>query len=86
MNDALKALQNEEKIRMKSWWWGRYILKQGDKIRDSEGGFYPTKQLPNKNNSNLWEVYNEEKHGKHNRDPIDAKYEDAYLRDIGRLK
>jgi hypothetical protein len=86
MTDILNALKKGEKIRMKSWWWGRYIVKRGKGYRSNHGEPYPTNQLPSKLDAHKWEIYNEEEHGPHNRDPIDAKYEDAYLRDIGRLK
>jgi hypothetical protein len=31
-----------------------------------------------------WELYDEEKHGRHNRDPDDARMEDNYLKAIGK--
>lgn len=48
------------------------------------GDPYPVNQLPS-GECDQWELYSEEEHGLHNRDPIDAFYEDKYLKQIGKL-
>ena len=84
--EVLEALKKGEKIRMKSWWWGGYVVKTQGKYRCDLGDVYYRDELPTEDNLEKWEIYNEEAHGKHNRDSVDAKYEDQYLREIGKLK
>jgi hypothetical protein len=74
------ALAKGKKVRMKSWWWGRYVHRVAAKFRFEDGMPCNPNNIPT--TSDEWEVYNEEKHGKHNRDPIDAKYEDKFLKDM----
>lgn len=54
------------------------------RYRCSDGTPYNPGHLPS-GFSDKWEIYDEEAHGKHNRDPVDAYYEDKYLKEIGKL-
>jgi len=62
-SQALEAMKNGQMIRYHSWWWGRFIRKAGTKLVDESGKpFAPSDILTEKDG---WEVYDEEKHGKH---------------------
>lgn len=82
---VMEAMKRGQKVRKKSWWWGRYIRQSNNnKARFGDGELCPRKHIPT-GFDDQWEVYDEEKHGKHNRDPIDAMYEDRYLKQMGKL-
>lgn len=85
MIDVRERLKAGEKVRMKSWWWGRCVKGTGGRHVNEYGEYFPGTQIPS-GKCDKWEVYDEELHGRHHRDPIDAKYEDEYLKSIGKYR
>lgn len=63
--DGLLLLAKGHKIRLSTWWWGRYIYLKDNYLLDQSGKNFPrvelTYKLPNPNA--FWEIYNEEIHG-----------------------
>lgn len=52
------------RVRLKTWWWGRYIIKQKNKWVTQDGETYPFNQVPtNPLQDSQWEIYDEAKHG-----------------------
>lgn len=53
--------KNKTKIRLSTWWWGRYVIWTGTRWVD-ESGF----TLPAAHVDETYVVYDEEKDGEHN--------------------
>lgn len=65
---ARAAMVAGQKVRYKSWWWGRYIYMEGKKILHENG--VPVGIDAGFTNGKLdWEIYDEAKHGAHNERP-----------------
>ena len=58
---SLEALKKGYKIRLKTWYWGKYIVRNanGRGYVDEQGRHYSPKYIPQSN----WEIYKEEEHG-----------------------
>lgn len=82
MIDVRKELKSGKKVRMESWWWGRYISGKGESYFMNDRSGYPTNQTPI-GKCDKWEIYSEEKHGKHHRDDRDAYWEDKFEKEMG---
>ena len=65
VNNAFQ-LESPPKYRLKSWWWGRYIVQDRFKWIDEKGSTFPKSQVPNDIESDPdWELYIESEHGSH---------------------
>lgn len=59
------------RFRATTWWWGRYVTKQGSHWVDQDGKLFCFNSAPPKDLSNqdsnwpVWEIYEDEKHGAH---------------------
>lgn len=60
--NVFSLLKEGQKIRLQTWWWGRFIQLKNGKLIDSKGNSYPKSQVPTSN----FELYNETDHGTHN--------------------
>lgn len=54
--------QTKTKYRYPTWWWGNFVFWTGRRWQDESGMEFPASQV----NLNQMEIYDEQKHGKHN--------------------
>ena len=59
VDTAVAEMLKGNKIRWKSWWWGRYIHLVKGQIKDNEGKNFPKDEMTQKEG---WEIYNESEH------------------------
>lgn len=59
---AFLFMKKGEKVRHAHWYWGRYVIYSKSSILDEKGGFFPCHYFMD-GLDDIWEIYNEEKHG-----------------------
>lgn len=65
MNVRAKLLEGK-KLRMKTWYYGKYIYSSNKRFYHEDNTPCPNKYIPVSDVDNQWELYNEELHGIHN--------------------
>lgn len=65
--ETTQAMREGKKVRYHSWWWGHWIEKNSlGKIVSNQGATISAEIMLSTKDG--WELYDEEKHGRHNED------------------